>query len=323
MAKSNAFLVLSALALFAAPTFSLAQKNEKTLKPVSIHLNWKAEPEFGGFYAAQIHKLDHANNLNLKVIEGGAGAPVVQMVSSGRADFGIASGDEVLISLSRKTDVVALFAVFQKNPQAIMVRADSPYKTLSALLQSDSKIAMGLGLPYVSFLQNKYVKSTAKLVPYTGGIASFLADKNFAQQCFVGAEPLLAAKNGKPARAFLVADEGFNPYTTVLVTRRELLKKDPQLVKSVVQMVKAGWIQYLKEPGPTHAVISKLNTTMDNETLEKTLADQKPLILDGLKAPSDVGQMSLARWETLARQLFELKLTRTVVDAKQAFDNAP
>lgn len=302
--------------LISLPSQSFAAK----ATPVTIHLNWKAEPEFGGFYAAQVHKLDKAHNIDLKVLEGGAGAPVVQMVAAGQADFGIASGDEVLISLSRKTDVVALFTVFQKNPQAIMVRADSSHKSVADLLQSDAKVALGLGLPYVSFLQSKYKQRTAKLVPYTGGISSFLSDKNFAQQCFVGAEPLIAAKNNTPARVFLVADEGFNPYTTVLVTRRELLKTKPELVKQVVKMVKAGWIQYLKEPGPTHTLISKLNPTMDSSTLEKTLVDQKPLMLDGLKGLEEVGQMKLDRWQTLSKQLFDLKLTRSVVDPKQVVE---
>ena len=43
------------------------------------------------------------------------------------------------------------------------------------------------------------------------------------------------------ARLFLVADSGYNPYTTVLVTTREHLEQNPEEVKRVVAAVRAGW----------------------------------------------------------------------------------
>ncbi len=69
------------------------------------------------------------------------------------------------------------------------------------------------------------------MVPYDGGVAHFLTDPNFGQQCYVTSEPIAARQKGADPQVFLLADSGFDPYATVVVTRRELLQKNPDLVK--------------------------------------------------------------------------------------------
>src|SRR5437867_7362265 len=105
----RAFLTASA-ALLAA-----CSKPSKT----RLALNWKPDPQFGGFYAAPYQK----HSLDVQILPGGAGTPSVQMIGAGSAEFGIVSADELVIARAQGNDVVALFAVFQNCPQGIMVRA--------------------------------------------------------------------------------------------------------------------------------------------------------------------------------------------------------
>src|SRR3954468_3463991 len=79
---------------------------------IRLALNWKPNPEFGGFYAADYAK----HRLDVELLPGGAGTPTVQMIGAGSAEFGIVAGDEILLARARGNDVVALFAVFQQNP---------------------------------------------------------------------------------------------------------------------------------------------------------------------------------------------------------------
>ena len=53
-------------------------------------------------------------------------------------------------------------------------------------------------------------------------------------QCFVTSEPLAAKRIGIEPQTFLIAESGYNPYTTVLVARRSLVKKHPQVVRDMV-----------------------------------------------------------------------------------------
>jgi NitT/TauT family transport system substrate-binding protein len=198
-----------------------AQATKVSKKPIEINLNWKAEPEFGGFFDAALNNRLDRPWQELSIVEGGASTPTVQMVAAGKINFAIANGDEVAISKSLGTDVVAVFATYQKDPHGVMVRADSPVKSLKDLLaDAQYTVALQRGIGSTLFIQKKFAPIKAKIVPYTGGISTFLNDPKFAQQCFVTSEPLAANKQGKPAKSFLVADEGYNPYSAVLITTK-------------------------------------------------------------------------------------------------------
>src|SRR5690242_7995775 len=88
-----------------------------------LALNWVPEPEFGGFYAARETGAYRRQGFDVDIRGGGAGVPVVQMVATGRADFGTVGADELVTARARGADVVAVFATFQTSPQGIMVHA--------------------------------------------------------------------------------------------------------------------------------------------------------------------------------------------------------
>lgn len=306
---SSAVATLSAFAKSAPKTTSKTalrtalQPDEK----VRLALNWKPEPQFGGFYAARIAELDKKNHVEFELVPGGAGTPVVQMVAAGQFEFGISSADEVIVSRARGTDVVALFAVYQTNPQAILTHAERGFESLTDVFKSDGTIAMQKGLPYATFLQRKYASTMkASLVPYLGGISNFLSRADHSQQCFVTAEPFLARKQGARVKTFLVAESGFNPYTTVLITRRSVLKEKPELVKNVVAAVVAGWRRYLDRPDDINAKMHELNPSIDIETFRLMSDAQKPLV--EVSKGFNVGSMTEARWSELGDQLESMKI---------------
>ena len=161
------FTLLSFLAL--AVAFATAQAAPSNPK-IKLALNWKAEPQFGGFYAASTGGHFQKQGLDVEVAQGGAGTPVVQMVSAGQVDFGIASADEVVIARSHGADVVAVFAAFQTNPQGIMVHEERGYKNLAEVYGATGTLAEQKGLPYALFLAKKYPKAKVNVVPYLGGV---------------------------------------------------------------------------------------------------------------------------------------------------------
>src|SRR5579862_6697052 len=101
-----------------APALGLLAACGKSAK-IRLALDWKPEPEFGGFYAAPFEK----HGLDVEILPGGAGTPTVQMVGAGSAEFGIVSADEIILARAQGNNVVGLFAVFQNCPQGIMVHA--------------------------------------------------------------------------------------------------------------------------------------------------------------------------------------------------------
>jgi NitT/TauT family transport system substrate-binding protein len=275
--------------------------------PVKLALDWVPEPEFGGFYAAREDGAYARHGLNVEIQGGGAGVPVLQMVATGRADFGTVGADELITARARGADVLALFAVFQTSPQGIMVHASRKLQKLEDAFHSGT-LALETGLAYAAYLKKKFSWDGVKVVPYDGGVAHFLADPNFGQQCFVTSEPIAARQKGSDPQVFLIADSGFNPYATVVITRRELWQKSPDLVKSFVLATREGWQDYLDHPEPTNALLGKLNSSLDAATLAAAAAAQKALIETEASKASGLGSMQSARWQQLADQLLDLKI---------------
>ncbi|MCM2281949.1 MAG: ABC transporter substrate-binding protein [Bdellovibrionaceae bacterium] len=285
-----------------------------------LALNWKPEPQFGGFYAAESGGHFASRDLAVRILPGGAGTPVVQMVAAKKVEFGIASADEVVIARSRGADVVALFATYQTNPQGIMVHVQSGLNSLKDLYsRADVVLAVQRGLPYAMFLEKKFRPVRAKTVPYQGGIGLFMADKKFAQQCFVTSEPVAAAKAGAKLKTFLIADEGYNPYTTVLITHGEMIQKHPHVVEAMIEASRAGWLEYLKSPQATNAKMQALNPSMDLQTFRESAEAQKPLIQTSETVASGLGSMSEDRWVRLVEQLHDLGVISSRPDTKSIY----
>jgi NitT/TauT family transport system substrate-binding protein len=271
---------------------------------VKLALDWVPEPEFGGFYAGRDTGAYRRGGLEIEILGGGAGVPVVQMVAARRADFGVIGADELITARTRGADVIPIFATFQTFPQAIMVHASRGAKSLSDVLASGT-VAMDPGVPYAAFLRKKYPAAKAKFVPYDGGVARFVSDKDFAQQCFISSEPVAAARQGSDPQVFRIADEGYNPYTTVVITSRALWKEKPDQVRAFARASREGWRAYLDDPAPANAVMARLNTAMDAETWAAAAIAQKPLIESEETRKGKLGVMTRARWETLGQQLVE------------------
>jgi NitT/TauT family transport system substrate-binding protein len=305
MNRRLALSFLGALALSAS--LGCSSKGDKPADAagkthVKLVLNWVPEPEFGGFYQARDGKDYDKQGLDVEIMGGGAGVPVLQMVATGQADFGISGADEVLTAKARGADVVAVMAVFQKSPQGIMAHEEKATKLADVF--AGGTLAIEPGLTYALFLKKKYGFDRVKIVPYDGGVAQFVADKDFSQQCYVTSEPIAARRKQVKVREFLVADEGFNPYMGVVIAKRSTWLEKKDLVKKFVSASRDGWQAYLKDASAANETMQKLNPSMDKDTFKEAAEVQKKLI-----APEDgkaLGAMTKDRWEKLASQLVEI-----------------
>jgi len=264
---------------------------------LKLALNWKPDPQFGGFYAAPYEK----HGVNVDLLPGGAGTPTIQMIGAGSAEFGIVSADELVLARTRGNSAVALFAVFQNCPQGIMVHASRHLTSIGDVVK-DGTLAIQRGLPYARILEKRYGFEHVRVVPSPGGdITAFLNDEKFAQQCFIMSEPLEARHKGVEVTVFPVSDLGYNPYTTVLATAEDYLQKNQDIAKRMTDAVREGWRIYVDNPRPTNEKMHQLNPSMDPATFAEVAEAQKPFI-----EASQPGAMTEERWQALIQQLRDL-----------------
>ncbi len=279
-------------------------------------MNWKPEPEFGGFYAAPFS----SQGVAVEILPGGAGTPTVQMVGAGSAEFGLVEADELVIARSRGNDVVALFAVFQQNPLALMVHASRKFTGIGDIFKKGATLAIQKGLPYVRLLEKQYSFANVKVVPSPGGdLSAFLRDPNFVQQVFVTSEYLTAKRQGADAQVFPIALTGFNPYSGVVATSGAYLSKNPEIAQKMVAAMRSGWRAYLDNPMPADEQMNRLNPSMTLKGFAETAEAQKALIENDDARRSGLGSMSRERWQTLINQLKDLGDIQTAPAADECF----
>jgi NitT/TauT family transport system substrate-binding protein len=201
-----------------------------------------------------------------------------------------------------------------------MVHASRKLANLADLFNARGTVALQRGLPYARLLEKKYGFDKVKIVPSPGGdISAFLADKNFAQQCFIMSEPLTAKHQGADVQVFPISDAGYNPYTTVLTTSGDILRKDPDRAKAMVAAVREGWRTYLDDPKPTNQRMNQLNPSMALEVFSEVAEAQKPLVEPSETSSNALGNMTKARWQTLIAQLKELGDIRLAPAAQDCY----
>jgi NitT/TauT family transport system substrate-binding protein len=285
---------------------SAAPSTQPSATSVKLLLDWRPEPEFGGFYAANLPGgAFSAHQLNVTIASAGEGAPTWQLLASGQADFATTAADQVLIARSQGADVVAIFTVYQTCPQGVMVHQARHFTSLADVFASPGTLAAEDNA-WLTFCRHKYAPVKVTITSYAGGFAPFLANPDYSQQCFITSEPILAKRQGGDPQTFLIADSGYNPYTTVVLARGDLVRNKPELVKAMTDACRAGWQAYLDDPSAANAVMGKLNAEMDAQTFADAAKAQMPLIQPAGGAA--LGTMSLDRWQALRGQLIDLNV---------------
>ncbi len=122
----------------------------------------------------------------------------------------------------------------------------------------------------------------SKVKPYTFNAQPFLVDKNSAMQGYVTSEPFAVERQGgfKPV-VFLLADHGFDAYSTLIETRRDLVETKPNLVQRFVDASAIGWYHYIYgDSRPGNELIKKQNPEMTDALLAYSIAKMKEYMAD-------------------------------------------
>src|SRR6202012_688755 len=96
------------------------------LFPVTLQTDWYPQPEHGGFYDAQIRGYYKDEGLDVTILPGGPYNNSDQQLAPGAVQFAMGSPDHFLQVIPNGPPLAATGATMQRDPQAVMVHADSP-----------------------------------------------------------------------------------------------------------------------------------------------------------------------------------------------------
>src|SRR2546427_9382082 len=164
-------------------------------------------------------------------------------------------------AVEQNIPALAVAAMFQKDPQILMAHPDQGIEKFEDLKQLTLFVSREGLASYFQWLKADFGFSEAKVKPYTFNPQPFLADKRSAMQGYVTSEPYAIEKQaGFKPKIFLLADYGFDTYSTLIETRRDLVENQPDLVRRFVEASIVGWYNYIYgDNRPANALIKRDN----------------------------------------------------------------
>lgn len=294
------------------------------LDKVSFGTNWVAQAEHGGFYQAVADGTYKSYGLDVTIVPGGPNVNNRIQLIAGKLDFFMSANTlQSFDAVANNVPVVAIAAIFQKDPQVFLAHPESKVTKLEDLKPLTLFVSKE-GMPtYFQWLKSEYGFSEDNVKPYTFNAQPFLADKASAMQGYVTSEPYAVEKRAKfKPTVILLADYGFTAYSTLIETRTAYAEKKADLVQRFVDASVTGWYNYLyRDNRPGNALIKKANPDMTDDLLAYSVDKMKQYgIVDSGDALKDgIGAMNDARMADFYSKMAKAGVTRRDIDYRKAY----
>jgi NitT/TauT family transport system substrate-binding protein len=294
------------------------------LDKVSFGTNWVAEAEHGGFFQALTDGTYEKYGLDVTIVPGGPNDNNRMLLISGKLDFFMSANTLMSFdAVANNVPLVTVAAIFQKDPQVFLTHPESKVTKLEELKPLTLFVSKEGISSYFQWLKFEYGFSDEKVRPYTFNPQPFIANKQSAMQGYVTSEPYAVEKTAKfEPGVVLLADYGFNSYSTLIETRGDLIDKKPDLVQRFVDASLIGWYNYLYgDNEPANSMIKQLNPEMTDELLQYSIDKMKQYgIVDSGDALRDgIGAMSDARMASFFDKMVRAGVVRRDINFRKSY----
>jgi NitT/TauT family transport system substrate-binding protein len=301
-----------------------AQANDAKLDKVSFGTNWVAEAEHGGFFQAVADGTYKKYGLDVTIVPGGPNTNNRMLLIAGKLDFFMAANTLMSFdAVANHVPVVSVAAMFQKDPQVLLVHPETKATKLEDLKPLTLFVSKEGITSYFQWLKSEYGFSEKNVRPYNFNPQPFIATKQSAMQGYVTSEPYGVEKTAgwKPG-IFLLADYGFNTYSTLIETRQDMVEKKPDLVQRFVDASIVGWYNYIYGDNSTgNAMIKKLNPEMTDELLAYSVDKMRQygIVDSGDTLKNGIGAMSDERVASFFQKMTRAGVVRPDIDYRKSY----
>ncbi|HVG51027.1 MAG TPA: ABC transporter substrate-binding protein [Xanthobacteraceae bacterium] len=301
-----------------------ATASAQTLDKVSFGTNWVAEAEHGGFYQAVADGTYAKYGLDVHIVPGGPQINNRILLPVGKLDFYMSANSlQSFDAVAQNIPTIAVAAMFQKDPQVLIAHADQKINEFTDLKKLTLFVSAEGVATYFQWLKADFGFNQAQVKPYTFNPQPFLVDKNSAMQGYVTSEPFAIEQQTKQVpKIFLLADQGFNTYSTLIETRKDLIDKKPDLVQRFVDASIIGWYNYLYgDNKAANALIKKINPEMSDALINYSIDKMKQygIVDSGDSLTMGIGAMTDARMANFFDKMVRASVVKSSVDYRNSY----
>jgi len=284
---------------------------------VAVQLDYLVRGNHAMFFVGKEKGYFAQNGINVTDIRKGTGSGnALKLIANGNAEFGFSDLPTLLVGRSQSLPVVALAAVNQKSPLAVIsVKAKHPLAKPSDLTGKNIGVHPS-GSTYI-FLKAFFAKNGLNLAEFKQSTMSppyenmLVLGRVDVVPGYVDAEvPELEAKTGGPGSLSIMlgADFGYKAYGSGLFASEKMVAEKPDLVQRFVK----GYIQafqfVIDNPKEAVNIIVRANPEYkgkEDTLLKQIEADIKMTFFSDYTKTNGIGAISPVQWRETAQVLQE------------------
>ncbi len=304
------------LILFFVSTNGFVIRNVNAFDKINYRLKWLYNTSVvGDLYALDMGFFKGAGLL-VDVKAGGPERDAIRELELGRAQFGVASADQVIRAMSKGAPVIVIAQFFQENPMQFVYRkkngpinniSDLVGKTIGITYGGNDETIMrtillkgGIDEKKVTFFSVRYDYTPF----YMGKVDVWPVYRN-AQGIIIDEK---LSKNGEDVQFFNPSDHGIRFVANSLVTSKKMMKEKPIIVKKFVTALLSGWNESLdfSNEEKTLRVLKKFDRDTPLTIRKKQLKITRDLIIPDKN--KKLGSIDIESWKETEDIMLKQKL---------------
>jgi len=210
---------------------------------VRIMVNWYHEAEFCGYYFAKTEGFYRDFNLDTRILPYDPEKSALDNLREGKIDFAITTPTDIALEDCENSDIVAIGAIFQLFP-AVFITMDG--SGLDSPMDFCGKTIIAKNQTWIIMTQHAIENAggDSSCVEWDTGkvdITRFLRGEVDIWLGYIHDEPVEVAMAGYSGSMIYYFDYGLNDYASIIMTRRDLVENQPDLVLAFLAATLRGW----------------------------------------------------------------------------------
>lgn len=316
-------LTLILAAVLAACGSQPASPTSAPLTEVSIQLAWTPNIEYSPFFMAEEKGFFAAEGLKVTIRSGGYDdqgnyISATEQVASGKADFGITDGTDLLVSRAAGKPIVAIASLFQRHPNAYASLADKNIVRPQDLVGKTVMVPPKGKILLLALLASQGIDpAEVNIVDRTDfSINPLVKGEADVIDVFITNESVQLQAEGHKFNQMLSADYGIDSYPNIIFTTEDTIKNRPQVVEGFVRATVKSIEAVIANPQEAAKLAVSRNPELTIEAQEMGMQAALPLLTPADAKP---GMMTAQTWEFTANMLLEQGLLQQMPELSQVY----
>lgn len=271
------------------------------LTPVTIQLRWTHQSQFAGFYAADQNGDYAAEGLKITFLEGGPDVDLHAAVRAGRAQFGVAGADTLIVKRAEGVPLRAVATIYRRNPLVFIALKDSgitrprDFIGKTIFVTEFNKAMLHAMTGHAGVTADQYILTCCTM-------DGLYTDEFHVANAYLTNDVINAAQAGHELNIIYPDDYGVHFYADTLYTTDDFIAQNADVVRRFLRASLKGWTYAVENPEAVGALVQRYNPQADPDLEVIKMTASIPLVNTG---EDFIGWMKPEVWAGMEQTLRE------------------